>query len=302
MSASLPEALSKVRTQQNLLQVQDERAVELGVVIPLLRQLGWDTDNMYEIYPQKLLPGTVEVESRGKVDYALQTEGKCRVLMEVKRWSIDLGDQHEEQLASYCRRQEAGPNLAVLTNGRRWKFFLPPLSQGRPLYNPDIRAFLDIDIFTDPIVVESHFNRFLARENLVDHTISNTQEDARVLYEESENTLRAAGLSSKNPRSLNSFTFLEPGAKTTKSANTWYEVIQGLYDIMAVRHPERCREGILWLGQWFSACQSQEFPQYLEALGLYVKRVSDSEGQQVISDVLEWFGYMPGTYHVSMSG
>ena len=286
MTEAFSVALDKIKGQDEVLNDLDERAVELGVVIPLLRQLGWDTDNMNEIYPQKPLYGVASGEGRGKVDYALQTGGKCRVLMEVKRWSIALNGEHEEQLASYCCRQESGPNLAVLTNGRHWKFFLPPLSQGNTRQHPEVRKFLDIDVFAGTEFVESNLNRFLARSNLVEHTASETKEEARALLQ--------------HP-SLTSFAFIEPGAKTTKSVYNWQEVIHGFCDIMAARHPERCRERILLYGQWFSASQSRSFPLHLENLELYVKRVSDSEGRQVISDVMREFGYLNCTFTVSMS-
>ena len=303
MSEILAELLSKIKSQQNSLQARDERAVELGVVIPLLRQLGWDTDNMSEIYPQKSLFGTGYGEGNGKVDYALHTEGKCRVLMEVKRWSIALNYKHEEQLASYCHRLESGPNLAVLTNGRHWKFFLPPLSRGKIRQSSTIRKFLDIDIITNPQVVESQFNRFLARSNLVKNTIGKTQKDARALFQESRNAPAAESPSKdfqNEPRSVSS-TSINLDAKTTRSAHTWYEVIRIIGHLMLYRHPETCRERFLSLGKWFSVSQSEEFRQYLEVLDLYVKLGSGSEGQQIISDVSAEFGYSPSAFTVVLS-
>ena len=286
MCKTFLEVLEKIKGQADVLNDLDERAVELGVIIPVLRQLEWDTDDMSEIYPQKRLLGAGKGDGDGKVDYALQARGKCRVLMEVKRWSIALSGEHEEQLANYCCRQEPGPNLAVLTNGQHWKFFLPPLSRGNTRQHPEVRKFLDIDIFASPEFVENNFNRFLARSNLTEHTVSETQEEARALLQYP---------------SLASFAFIEPGARTTKSAYNWHDVIQGFCDIMATRHPERCRERILSFGQWFSASQNRSFPLYLEDLDLYVKRVSDSEGRQVISDVMREFGYLNCTFTVSTS-
>ena len=130
MSKTFAEVLAKICRQAKTLNGLDERAVELGAVIPVLRQLGWDTDNMSEIYPQKPLSGATSGEGGGRVDYALQTSDKCRVLMEVKRWSIDLNSEHEEQLTNYCFRQNSGPILAVLTNGQRWQFFSPSVKPG----------------------------------------------------------------------------------------------------------------------------------------------------------------------------
>ena len=54
MSESFAGVLEKIEGQSGFLSKLDERAVELGVIIPVLRQLGWDTDLMTEVYPQQV--------------------------------------------------------------------------------------------------------------------------------------------------------------------------------------------------------------------------------------------------------
>ncbi len=63
MTTTFEEQLAKIKAQASVLENLDDRAVELGVILPLLKQLGWDTEDLTQIYPQKRVPGA------GKVDY-----------------------------------------------------------------------------------------------------------------------------------------------------------------------------------------------------------------------------------------
>ena len=78
MTTAFQEALDKIIDQQDVLKNADERAVELGVVLPLLRSVGWDTEDLREIYPQML----VSNDKRDAVDYALQIGGKSRAFID----------------------------------------------------------------------------------------------------------------------------------------------------------------------------------------------------------------------------
>ena len=58
----------------------------------------------------------------GKVDYALQNEGKPLVFVECKRWSISIEmEEPQDQVARYIFQE--GVDLGVITNGRRWDFY-----------------------------------------------------------------------------------------------------------------------------------------------------------------------------------
>ena len=157
MSEAFELTLGKIKQQAEVLNDLDERAVELGVIIPLLRQLGWDTDNMREIYPQKRLMGGGKTDGDGKVDYALQINDKCLTVIEVKRWSHQLNEWDEKnQLEPYCRAAKA--SIAVLTNGRRWQFYRRPTSK-----TSGLRPFIHFDIANEPHEVEATLRKFLAR-------------------------------------------------------------------------------------------------------------------------------------------
>ena len=175
MTTTFEEQLAKIKRQASVLENLDERAVELGVILPLLKQLGWDTEDLKQIYPQKPVPDA----SASKVDYDLRVNGASRVFIEVKRWRHILNDEDEDQLRGYC--VEGKPSLATLTNGHQWRLYLPP-SQRRP-----IRQFLVFNITDEPDQVETNFRQFLARDKMLTaSTVKKTVEDARARFKKHE--------------------------------------------------------------------------------------------------------------------
>ena len=176
MTNTFEATLANLISQKSNFESMDERAVEIGVVLPLLRQVGWNTDNVSEIYPQHGL------SDGSKVDYDLQIDGESRVLIEVKRWGHVLNDEDEDQLTSYCRL--AKPKLAVLTSGRSWRLYLPP-SRSK---SASLRRFLDFDITNEqPTQVKRNFNRFLARDKMSEiKSVKSTENAARRLFKDSQ--------------------------------------------------------------------------------------------------------------------
>ena len=157
MTSTFQATLENITRQGSILEDRDEKAVEIFVVVPLLKELSWNTDNIAEIYPQRGL------SDGSKVDFDLQIDGESRIRIEVKSWRTDLDLRHEEQLADYCRGPKDKPELAALTNGRTWRLFLPPKGKSTPLL-----WFLEIDITTAQVAkVESVFRDFLGRERMV---------------------------------------------------------------------------------------------------------------------------------------
>ncbi len=89
------------------------------VIDPVVRSLGWDTEN----------PNECEIElgtGKGEADYVLLARRNCKrdrvVLIEAKSLDADLL-RHEDQLKDYVdalNRRKTKPQVAVLTNGRDW--------------------------------------------------------------------------------------------------------------------------------------------------------------------------------------
>ncbi len=155
MTDTFETTLARIISQKSIFESLDERAVEIGVVLPLLRQVGWNTEDVLEVYPQRKL-------SNGKVDYDLQICGESRILIEVKSWGPNLDDGNEKQLERYCR--SAKPELAVLTSGQMWRLYLPPTQR----VGLKRKQFVDIDVTEQPTETKQIFRRFLARDKMVD--------------------------------------------------------------------------------------------------------------------------------------
>jgi hypothetical protein len=130
----------------------NEAETKQAIVLPMLHVLGWNTHDVAEVTPE------FSVESR-RVDYALRVK-KDKFFLEVKNTGEDLR-RHEEQLLDYSYRQ--GVELATLTNGITWWFYLP-MKKGEW----SSRKFYTIDIIQQEIdVVSSKLVALLSRDNLL---------------------------------------------------------------------------------------------------------------------------------------
>jgi len=131
----------------------DEAATKQVVVLRVLSLLGWDIHNIDEVRPEYPVAGT-------KVDYLLSHADKRKVFIEVKR-AGEMLDRHQEQLLNYSFKE--GVQLAVLTNGITWWFYLP-LYEG----SWEQRKFYTIDIYDQaPDEVVSRLLEYLSKDNVV---------------------------------------------------------------------------------------------------------------------------------------
>ena len=132
----------------------NEDQTKMAVVQPILRRLGWDTENVDEVSPE------FSVENR-RVDYALRVKNRSVVFIEAKKPSEDLDSQnHQEQLLDYSFRQTV--EIAVLTNGITWSFYLP-----RAGVDWKSRKFYTIDIIEqEASYVASRFLDLLSKKNI----------------------------------------------------------------------------------------------------------------------------------------
>ncbi|WP_036223695.1 type I restriction endonuclease [Mesoaciditoga lauensis] len=140
----------------------DEAATKQGVILRILKYLGWDPFNTDEIYPEYSVGGK-------RVDYSLRHKSKNKVFIEVKKIDEDL-EKHQKQLLDYSFSE--GVKLAVLTNGISWWFYLP-LNEG----SWEERKFYSIEIYdqeSEDIVKK--FEDFLSRENVIsDKAVENAE-------------------------------------------------------------------------------------------------------------------------------
>lgn len=130
----------------------DEAATKQAIILPLLHQLGWNTYNIDEVTPEFI------VENR-RVDYSLRLNNTNEVFLEVKKPGEDL-ERFQEQLLEYSFRQ--GVELAVLTNGKTWWFYLPTKKS-----DWKTRKFYTIDIIQqEPQDVAQRFIELLSKNSV----------------------------------------------------------------------------------------------------------------------------------------
>ena len=92
----------------------DEASTKQAVVLRLLSFLGWDIFNVEEVYPDFSTGSS-------NISYALRIRNTNKVFIEVKRVHKKL-DSYQKELVDLAARD--GVNMAVLTNGITWWFYL----------------------------------------------------------------------------------------------------------------------------------------------------------------------------------
>jgi len=102
----------------------DETAVKQAIVFKLLFLLGWDIFNPDEVIPN--LSGAMQY-----ADYALKVKNKDKAAVKVLRPKAVL-DEHQEKF--FENASKSGVELALLTNGISWWFYLPQ-DKGAALQN-----------------------------------------------------------------------------------------------------------------------------------------------------------------------
>jgi hypothetical protein len=114
-SDALLETLEFIRQRikdHRALYEQNEAAVSMQVITPILRALGWSVEEPNEVQPN------VSTEE-GRPDYTLIHDGKKRLFVEVKKLSIDVEKiEPMRQLSKYAFGE--GIKYGLLTNGSLW--------------------------------------------------------------------------------------------------------------------------------------------------------------------------------------
>ncbi|MBT1248695.1 restriction endonuclease subunit R [Thermosipho sp. 1244] len=152
MSDELAKLINEFKKDRRLLSF-DKAATKQAVILRLLKALDWDPFNIDEVYPEYSV-------GNKRVDYTLRHNGKNKVFIEVRKVNEDL-ENFQEQLLS-CSFQE-GVELAILTNGISWWFYLPS-----HVGSGEQRKFCTIEIYdqnSEDII--NKFEEFLSKENVI---------------------------------------------------------------------------------------------------------------------------------------
>lgn len=128
----------------------NEAAIRIGIIEPILANLGWDITDPFMVMP--------EFSSQGRrVDYALCAyPTRPSVFIEAK--AIGRVEAADRQLFEYAFHE--GVPFAVLTDGRTWSFYLPSAQgsyEDRRLYKLDL-------LERSPDECERIFSRYLSHE------------------------------------------------------------------------------------------------------------------------------------------
>lgn len=167
---SLKEDILDIRVKLEDDRFVNEAAVSQGIVRRLLDALFWPVYDTDILAPEYSLGGR-------RVDYALcHRPGKPRVLVEVKQVGQGIGA--ERQLFEYAFHR--GIQMAVLTDGREWHFFLPA---GEGDYSE--RRVHRLNLTDDDLdKIEERFTRYLYYEAVRSgKAIEAAQQDYRDLAE-----------------------------------------------------------------------------------------------------------------------
>jgi predicted type IV restriction endonuclease len=128
----MQELLQKIAARLQAGAYVNEAAVRIGIIEPILANLGWDTTDPLAVVP--------ELTSEGRrVDYALCAyPSRPSVFIEAK--AVGRVEAADRQLFEYAFHQ--GVPFAILTDGRTWSFYLPAAQgsyEDRRLYKLDLQ-------------------------------------------------------------------------------------------------------------------------------------------------------------------
>ena len=150
---SLGTTLADITTRLRKNGYPNEQAISQGIVLRLLRELGWDTYDPTVVWPEYQT-------GDGRADFALcHPRSKPAIVIEVKQVGRAEGAVRQAlQYAFHC-----GVPFVVLTDGRFWNFYLPA-AQG----DYEDRRIHRLDLFDRSASETSEaFQRYLAHENVV---------------------------------------------------------------------------------------------------------------------------------------
>ena len=174
---SLLETIEKARGRIQSGSLKNEQQVILAIIMPVLRDLGWDTTEPEQVFPEFTI-GT------GRVDYALLgANGTPLVLIEAKAHH-KIRESSIDQLFRYA--YGAGAGIIVLTDGQEWQLYL---AQKTGVIAGD-RLFCHLDLSnTSTETCEKALYRYLGRDNVLEHKAfryANVDFDERVQAKEKE--------------------------------------------------------------------------------------------------------------------
>ena len=139
------------RLRQN--RFPNEQAISQGIVLRVLRELGWDTYDANIVWPEYQTAGG------GRADFALcHPPSKPKIFIEVKHLGKAEGAVEQALLYAF----KSGVPFVVLTDGRTWSFYLPA-EPG----DYDERRVYKLDLYErSPDEAAEQFRQYLGSESV----------------------------------------------------------------------------------------------------------------------------------------
>ena len=132
---------------------RSDEATRQGAVLPVLKSLGWDHQNLSEVPPQ------VPVRNR-RVSYGLRAGGRTLAFVEARRAGDDLAKRQQWFVEAAAG---AGVPLAALTDGLAWRLYLSAEAAGI-----EQRLVCAVDFRSDPPArAAAGIRRFIGRDAVV---------------------------------------------------------------------------------------------------------------------------------------
>jgi hypothetical protein len=159
------DTLTDIRQRLRNKDYHNEEHVRLALVARVVQQLGWDIWNPREVYAEFK---ATRKEDHTRVDLALFTHDfeATTIFIECKGvggFAQDLAAV-EKQLRDYNRDHTA--LFTLITDGRHWRFYYSFTSG-----EFKDKLFCKVDLLTDDLEeVAAHFDTFLLRDNILNHS------------------------------------------------------------------------------------------------------------------------------------
>jgi len=152
--------LAKAKSQADI----SEEATKQAVVLPFLKELGFDVFDTTEVIPE--YTADVGIKKGEKVDYAVAIGDRIEFIIEAKPLNANLGNVQYSQLYRYFGVTEG--RIAILTNGADYWFFTdidaPNRMDERPFFKFSLEAYDDADLRELEKFSKSAFNIDLVQE------------------------------------------------------------------------------------------------------------------------------------------
>lgn len=115
-----------------------EEATKTALVLPFIKELGYDIFNPLEVVPE-FVADVADLKGE-KIDYAIMHEGKPIMIIECKCCGTCLDEAKHKQLHRYFLTLDS--SIGILTDGLRWQFY----SSGDDGKRMDAAPFMEFNL------------------------------------------------------------------------------------------------------------------------------------------------------------